>query len=238
MSDTMNVITHSVARIGSQTSMPATRYRRRLQVRLGLVMDGKRGGLRAGYSDAELKVSSGAAAVGWVGRAAGRSGELPSQGDRQVAATTLPPAFFLALALAGAALTCGFAASRRGAALRREAASLDAAAGFDSVDFDSAGLASAAWACRLRVRGSPSPASSPKRNPAPCPCARLRLFSLSPLKSVSYQPPPLRRNTGADTSFFIVFLPQEGHFFRGIGNLLQLLLIELAVVALVFVERH
>src|SRR6185437_14086749 len=30
---------------------------------------------------------------------------------------------------------------------------------------------------------------------------RFRLFSLSDLKSVSYQPPPLRRNTGADTSF-------------------------------------
>src|SRR4051812_1756807 len=32
--------------------------------------------------------------------------------------------------------------------------------------------------------------------------ARLRLFSLSDLKSVSYQPDPLSRNTGADISFF------------------------------------
>jgi hypothetical protein len=45
--------------------------------------------------------------------------------------------------------------------------------------------------------------------------ARLRLFSESPLKSVSYQPPPFRRKTGADTSFFIAFLPHDGHFFRG-----------------------
>src|SRR4029077_7615033 len=44
---------------------------------------------------------------------------------------------------------------------------------------------------------------------------RLRLFSLSPLKSVSYQPAPLRRNTGADSSFFSLRLPQEGHLVRG-----------------------
>ena len=40
--------------------------------------------------------------------------------------------------------------------------------------------------------------------------ARLRLPSLSVLKSVSYQPPPLRRNTGAEISFFSVPFPQEG----------------------------
>ena len=45
--------------------------------------------------------------------------------------------------------------------------------------------------------------------------ARLRLFSLSPLKSVSYQPLPLRRNTGADISFCMVFLPHDGHFSSG-----------------------
>src|SRR6185503_10888600 len=45
--------------------------------------------------------------------------------------------------------------------------------------------------------------------------ARLRLFSLSDLKSVSYQPEPFSRNTGADMSFFSPFLPQVGHFFRG-----------------------
>src|SRR5207253_2512131 len=45
--------------------------------------------------------------------------------------------------------------------------------------------------------------------------ARLRLFSLSPLKSVSYQPPPLRRKFGAEISFFMVFLPHDGHFVMG-----------------------
>jgi hypothetical protein len=45
--------------------------------------------------------------------------------------------------------------------------------------------------------------------------ARLRLVSLSDLKSVSYQPAPFNRNTGAETSFFIRFLPHEGHFFSG-----------------------
>ncbi len=59
------------------------------------------------------------------------------------------------------------------------------------------------WRCRLALRrllGSP---------------ARLRLDSLSDLKSVSYQPPPLRRNTGAEISFFMLGLPQDGHFFSG-----------------------
>src|ERR1700733_12101421 len=45
--------------------------------------------------------------------------------------------------------------------------------------------------------------------------ARLRLPSLSDLKSVSYQPAPFRRNTGAETSFFSVFLPHDGHFLSG-----------------------
>ena len=49
---------------------------------------------------------------------------------------------------------------------------------------------------------------------APC---RLRLFSLSDLKSVSYQPDPLRRNSGADMSLRKEFLPQLGHFFRGLS---------------------
>src|SRR4030095_1703928 len=49
---------------------------------------------------------------------------------------------------------------------------------------------------------------------APC---RFRLFSLSDLKSVSYQPEPLSRNTGADMSLRRPFLPQRGHFFRGLS---------------------
>ena len=44
---------------------------------------------------------------------------------------------------------------------------------------------------------------------------RLRLFSLSDLKSVSYQPAPLSRNTGAEISRFSVGLPQLGHFLSG-----------------------
>ena len=68
---------------------------------------------------------------------------------------------------------------------------------------------------------------------------RLRLSSLSDLKSVSYQPPPLRRNTGADTSFFSCRFLQLGHLLqRLIGNLLQGLDVELAVAAFVFVKRH
>jgi hypothetical protein len=47
--------------------------------------------------------------------------------------------------------------------------------------------------------------------------ARLRLFSLSDLKSVSYQPPPLRRNTGAEISRFSLFLPQAGHLRSGLS---------------------
>src|ERR1700683_5241079 len=47
--------------------------------------------------------------------------------------------------------------------------------------------------------------------------ARLRLLSFSVLKSVSYQPEPLRRNTGAEISFLNVFLPHEGHFFSGLS---------------------
>src|SRR5690348_16186650 len=41
MSSTMKVMTHSVARMGSHTSTPATRYRRRLHARLGLFMGAK-----------------------------------------------------------------------------------------------------------------------------------------------------------------------------------------------------
>src|SRR3984957_1324525 len=49
--------------------------------------------------------------------------------------------------------------------------------------------------------------------------ARLRLLSWSPLKSVSYQPPPLSRNTGADIKRCSWDLPHCGHFFRG-GSLI------------------
>src|SRR6185436_20322452 len=49
---------------------------------------------------------------------------------------------------------------------------------------------------------------------APC---RLRLFSLSDLKSVSYQPEPFSRNTGADISFFRPFLPHFGHLVSGLS---------------------
>lgn len=44
---------------------------------------------------------------------------------------------------------------------------------------------------------------------------RLRLFSLSDLKSVSYQPEPLSRNTGAEISLTSAFAPQDGHFVSG-----------------------
>src|SRR5690606_33079922 len=44
---------------------------------------------------------------------------------------------------------------------------------------------------------------------------RLRLLSLSVLKSVSYQPPPLRRKTGAETSLVSLFLPHSVHLRSG-----------------------
>jgi hypothetical protein len=40
-------------------------------------------------------------------------------------------------------------------------------------------------------------------------------FLLPDLKSVSYQPDPLRRNEGADTIFCIADLPHSGHTFSG-----------------------
>jgi hypothetical protein len=54
---------------------------------------------------------------------------------------------------------------------------------------------------------------------ASSPPARLRLFSLSPLKSVSYQPPPLRRKFGAETSFTSAFLPHDPHLVRGASEI-------------------
>src|SRR5215831_2450573 len=51
---------------------------------------------------------------------------------------------------------------------------------------------------------------------APC---RLRLFSLSDLKSVSYQPEPLRRNTGAEMSLRKPFFPQFGQVVSGLSEI-------------------
>src|SRR5688572_4283133 len=65
--------------------------------------------------------------------------------------------------------------------------------------FAASGLAASAFASGL-ASSFFAPASSLS---APC---RLRLFSLSDLKSVSYQPEPLRRKTGAEMSFFSPFL--------------------------------
>ena len=50
---------------------------------------------------------------------------------------------------------------------------------------------------------------------ASSPAARLRLPSWSDLKSVSYQPPPFRRNTGAETSRLSVCFLQLGHLRIG-----------------------
>ena len=46
----------------------------------------------------------------------------------------------------------------------------------------------------------------------------LRLRSLSDLKSVSYQPLPARRNSGADTSRFNWCLPHSGHSRSGLSE--------------------
>src|SRR5690554_6123605 len=45
--------------------------------------------------------------------------------------------------------------------------------------------------------------------------ARLRFFSLSDLKSVSYHPPPLRRNEGADMSRFSDGFSHSGQSDKG-----------------------
>ena len=50
---------------------------------------------------------------------------------------------------------------------------------------------------------------------APEVSTRLRFFSASPLKSVSYQPPPLSRNTGADIKRRSASLPHSGHLRSG-----------------------
>ena len=64
-------------------------------------------------------------------------------------------------------------------------------------------------------------------------------FSLSALKSVSYQPPPFRRNTGADTSFFsCVLAALRALAQRLVADLLHHLELVAAGLALVFVERH
>ena len=47
---------------------------------------------------------------------------------------------------------------------------------------------------------------------------KLRFFSLSDLKSVSYQPAPFNRNTGAEIKRFRVDLPQLGHALSGASD--------------------
>src|SRR5215510_14447680 len=100
----------------------------------------------------------------------------------------------LCLALERAAVLTGLAAGLSAAGL---------ASGFDS-DFDSPLVSGLAGSLLVSDLGSGSP-------------CRMRLFSLSDLKSVSYQPEPLRRNTGAEISFFRPFLPQLGHFANGLS---------------------
>src|SRR5262252_8583551 len=81
-----------------------------------------------------------------------------------------------------------------------------------------AGLASAFGASDLPASDFTSLLVSDLLSSLSAPC-RLRLFSLSDLKSVSYQPEPLSRNTGADISFFKPFLPQLGHLDRGLSEI-------------------
>ena len=69
--------------------------------------------------------------------------------------------------------------------------------------------------------------------------ARLRLFSLSRLKSVSYQPEPFSRNTGADMSFLQPVLAAVRALLEWlVVDLLQHLFVVAAVRTFVFVERH
>ena len=73
-------------------------------------------------------------------------------------------------------------------------------------------LASALFALLFSPLGAAASALLGASASAP---ARLRLRSWSDLKSVSYQPLPFKRNTGAEMSFTSVMRPQEGHFFSG-----------------------
>src|ERR1700716_2468761 len=85
------------------------------------------------------------------------------------------------------------------------------AAGFESAGFESAALESlASGAAGLASLASALTSAFDSSLSAP---RRLRLLSF--LKSVSYQPPPLRRNAGADTSFFRVRLPHDGQRVNG-----------------------
>jgi len=140
---------------------------------------------------------------------------------RRLGPVATSPAAFLAFAFAAGLARAFGAAAREGLALREPLpdelppdeplsdeplSALFASAGFAS-DFESAAFVSAAEPLFAGLESDDVSGSLST--------ARLRLFSLSPLKSGSYQPPPYRRNTGADTSFFIAFLPHEGHFFSG-----------------------
>ncbi len=229
MSDTMNVITHSVARIGSQTSMPATRYRRRLQVRLGLFIIvvgdmlafGPAPPARAcGSSQHHSGAAWGCASqkADWQTKSSARRPRPAAVGFRRRASRCPGCGFCLRFSSRGAGLQSspddGFAADAF------VSAGFDSAAGLASA-FESDVVAALAALASDELSGSLS-------------VARLRLFSLSssPMKSVSYPPPPLRRNIGADTSFLSRSCRTRGAFLEGrIGDLLQQLLIELAVFA-------
>ena len=47
--------------------------------------------------------------------------------------------------------------------------------------------------------------------------ASATFFLLPDLKSVSYQPPPLRRKAAAETNFFMADLPHSSHFLSGLS---------------------
>src|SRR6185436_12229632 len=117
------------------------------------------------------------------------------------------------LAALAFALLCDFAGRDTGRASAFFFAAdllVAAAAGFLSL---LSGLLSAPWAASAGF--SPLASSAGLASAASSAPARLRLPSWSDLKSVSYQPPPFRRNTGADTSFLSVCFLQLGHCFSG-----------------------
>ena len=94
------------------------------------------------------------------------------------------------------------------------------------------------WRLGLRFRSWPRPWP-----PAwPLPCRRRRgcaCFPCRDLKSVSYQPEPFSRNTGADMSFFSPLLAAARALLeRLVVDLLQHFFVVAAVRTFVFVERH
>src|SRR5512135_885934 len=92
-------------------------------------------------------------------------------------------------------------------------------AGLAAIVRDFAGVAASAFASVFGGLGGLAALSSDAAGGSLSPfSSRLRLRSFSDLKSVSYQPLPARRNSGADTRRFSWCLPHSGHSRSGLSE--------------------